>query len=112
MNQTNLLDDMLAPALTELDPTHAPAVPFDLSVEPKAELLAEDLRFVSPTSVSSFMGFRLVKHCYESKPYLNWTLVVGDCDKRVNWHGESVEKIDEAIAVMEKLRAALKDHAL
>lgn len=112
MNQTNLLDDMLAPALTELDPTHAPAVPFDLTVEPPSVLLSEELRFVSAKSVNSFIGYRLMKHEYEGKPYINWTLAIGSCDEVIHWHGESAEKIDMAIAVMEKLRAALKKHAV
>jgi hypothetical protein len=114
----NLLDELLAPALAEMDPTHVAVVEAKQQVDLEVEferstdhkLLAEKLRFVSASDVNSFIGYRLSQHTYKGKPYLNYDLILGSCDRQIQWHGEDVEKIDAAIAVMESLRNALLEH--
>lgn len=142
MKQTNLLDDLVAPALEELDPTHtsidnaapagiinapqfavpsavvtpAPVVddfPTPTAYEsPDPTMIGTEMDFISANSVNSFLGYRVLKYVYKDGHWsTSYTITLGDCDDRINWHGggttEGLTKLGKAIDMLERLRSLL-----
>lgn len=120
----NLLDELLAPALAEMDPTHPspPAVEEIFpATTPKKDCsewvedmnLRDSIRFVGPKFVNSFIGFRATLHVYKDQKDndVSATVVFGDCSRRIDWDltgKDGVEKLDNAITMLEDVRAILK----
>lgn len=140
-----MLDDLVGPALTEMDPTHltgcnnyptsgmisAPSVhvpigvpmavpappPDDFAIgaayeSPEPKLIGTEMDFISATSVNSFLGYRALKYEYKDGHWsTSYTVTLGDCDERINWHGggntDGLAKLSKAIDMLERLRSLM-----